>query len=139
MRVLVPHSDIARDAPADEQDTLWTVEAVKDALTSAAMTSPSAAFAPVPCHLRGLLETHRPDVVFNLTESVFGLGQFATVAAQMLEMCGVPFTGNPGGAMATAGDKPLTKSFLRALGLPTAHWVDAPNWDGPRSHPASTW
>ncbi|HEY2070790.1 MAG TPA: hypothetical protein VGG48_14640 [Rhizomicrobium sp.] len=130
MRVLVLHSDVSPDAPADEQDTLWTVDAVKEALTERGHDVASAAFAPVPSHLKGLLEAHRPDVVFNLTESVFGLGQFATVAAQMLEMCGVPFTGNPGGAMATAGDKPLTKSFLRALGLPTAHWVEAPNWDG---------
>jgi D-alanine-D-alanine ligase len=130
MNVLVLHSDVAPDAPADEQDTLWTVDAVKEALASRGYGVTSAAFAPQPAHLRGLLATHRPDVVFNLTESVFGLGQFATVAAQMLEMCGVPFTGNPGGAMALAGDKPLTKSFLRTLGLPTADWSVGPGWDG---------
>jgi D-alanine-D-alanine ligase len=130
MNVLILHSDVAPDAPMDEQDTLWTVDAVKEALAGRGHGVATAAFAPLPAHLRGLLETHKPDVVFNLTESVFGLGQFATVAAQMLEMCSIPFTGNAGGAMATAGDKPLTKSLLRSLGLPTADWIVGPDWDG---------
>jgi D-alanine-D-alanine ligase len=130
MRVLILHSDVPPDAPADEQDTLWTVDAVKEALISRGHDIACAAFAPSPAHLRGLLSAHKPDVVFNLTESVFGLGQFAIMAAQMLEMCGVPFTGNPGGAMALAGDKPLTKSFLRTLDLPTADWSLAPDWKG---------
>ena len=130
MNVLILHSDVAPDAPADEQDTLWTVDAVKVALAERGHGVATAAFQPIPAHLKGLLDTYKPDVVFNLTESVFGLGQFAIWAAQMLEMCGVPFTGNPGGAMALAGDKPLTKTFLRQLDLPTAHWVTGPNWDG---------
>ncbi|HTQ14031.1 MAG TPA: hypothetical protein VMH86_09160 [Rhizomicrobium sp.] len=128
--VLILHSDVAPGAPPDEQDTLWTVDAVKDALCGRGYGVATAAFAPAPEHLRALLDTHKPDTVFNLVESVFGLGQFAIVAAQMLEMCNVPFTGNPGGAMALAGDKPLTKQFLRRLGLPTAHWVEGPHWDG---------
>ncbi|MGH6872870.1 MAG: D-alanine--D-alanine ligase family protein [Rhizomicrobium sp.] len=130
MDVLILHSDVAPDAPPDEQDTLWTVDAVKAALADRGHGVATAAFAPAPAHLRGLLETHKPDAVFNLVESVFGLGQFATMAAQMLEMCNVPFTGNPGGAMALAGDKPLTKSLLRTMGLPTAHWVEGPQWAG---------
>ncbi|HEY1630377.1 MAG TPA: hypothetical protein VGF56_03640 [Rhizomicrobium sp.] len=130
MNVLILHSDVAPDAPMDEQDTLWTVDAVKAALAERGYGVATAAFAPLPAHLRGLLATYQPDVVFNLTESVFGLGQFATVAAQMLEMCSIPFTGNPGGAMALAGDKPLTKKMLRSLGLPTADWVEGPAWSG---------
>ncbi|HEX3674788.1 MAG TPA: hypothetical protein VHU87_10975 [Rhizomicrobium sp.] len=130
MDVLVLHSEIAADAPPDEQDTLWTADEVIEALRERGHEVQRGYFVPSPDHLRDLLERTKPDIVFNLTESVFGLGQFATIAAQMLEMCGIPFTGNPGGAMATAGDKPLTKSFLRALGLPTAEWAMAPDWAG---------
>jgi D-alanine-D-alanine ligase len=130
MNVLILHSDVPPDAPPDEQDTLWTVDAVKVALAENGHSVATAAFQPAPAHLRSLLDTFKPDVVFNLTESVFGLGQFAIWAAQMLEMSGVPFTGNPGGAMALAGDKPLTKSMLRSLGLPTAEWAVGPDWDG---------
>ena len=32
--------------------------------------------------------------------------------------------------MALAGDKPLTKTFLEALGLPTARWSEGPDWRG---------
>jgi D-alanine-D-alanine ligase len=130
MRVLVLHSDVAPDAPADEQDTLYTAEAVREALAGRGHQAEMAAFAPRPDHLRALLDRFKPDSVFNLVEAVWGLGQFAIVAAQLLEMAGVPFTGTPGGAMALAGDKPLTKSFLRTLGLPTADWSVGPEWKG---------
>jgi D-alanine-D-alanine ligase len=130
MRVLVLHSEIAPDAPPDEQDTLWTADEVTEVLRERGHEVERGHFLPSPDSIRALLGRTRPDVVFNLTESVFGLGQFATVAAQMLEMCNIPFTGNAGGAMATAGDKPLTKSFLRSLNLPTADWCVAPDWAG---------
>ena len=130
MRVLILHSDVPPDAPADEQDTLYTAEAVREALSGLGHAAEMAAFAPRPDHLRALLDETRPDTVFNLVEAVWGLGQFAIVAAQLLEMAGVPFTGTPGGAMALAGDKPLTKSLLRRLGLPTADWSVGPEWRG---------
>jgi D-alanine-D-alanine ligase len=130
MRVLILHSDVAPDAPADEQDTLYTAEAVREALSGLGYTAEMAAFAPRPDHLRALLDKTKPDTVFNLVEAVWGLGQFAIVAAQLLEMAGVPFTGTPGGAMALAGDKPLTKSLLRRLDLPTADWSVGPEWRG---------
>jgi D-alanine-D-alanine ligase len=130
VRVLILHSDVPPDAPADEQDTLYTAEAVREALVGRGHQAEMAAFAPRPDHLRALLDRSKPNSVFNLVEAVWGLGQFAIVAAQLLEMAGVPFTGTPGGAMALAGDKPLTKSFLRTLGLPTADWSVGPEWKG---------
>jgi D-alanine-D-alanine ligase len=130
MRVLILHSDVPPDAPPDEIDTLYTVDAVRDVLRERGYHVETAAFAPRPDHLRALLDRTKPDRVFNLVEAVFGLGQFATVAAQMLEAAGAAFTGCPGAAMAVAGDKPLAKALLRSLGLPTADWSMAPEWKG---------
>src|SRR5581483_2864532 len=107
MRILVLHSDVPADAPADEQDTLITAHSVADVLRSRGHEISLASFVPSPEPFRALLERVRPDAVFNLVESVFGLGQFAPVACQMLEMTNVPYTGNSGAAMALAGDKPL--------------------------------
>lgn len=130
MRVLILHSDVAPDAPPDELDTLDTVAAVEEALKSRGHAVSLAAFHPTPKAFRATLAQARPDVVFNLTESVFGLGQFAPIACQMLEMAGVPFTGNLGAAMTATSDKPMTKTLLRVAGLPTADWTEGPEWSG---------
>ncbi len=130
MRVLVLHSDVPAEAPADEQDTLVTARAVADALRSRGHDAHLAPFVPSPRDFHDLLERTRPDAVFNMVESVFGLGQFAPVACQMLEMANIPFTGNLGAAMAVAGDKPLAKSLLRSAGLPTPDWAEPPDWAG---------
>ncbi|HEX4534959.1 MAG TPA: ATP-grasp domain-containing protein [Rhizomicrobium sp.] len=130
MRVLVLHSDVPPDAPVDEQDTLITARAARDALQTRGYTTELATFVPSPDAFRAILARAKPDVVFNLTESVFGLGQFAPVACQMLEISGVPFTGTYGAPMAMTGDKPLTKGLLRAAGLPTPDWSEPPHWSG---------
>lgn len=130
MRVLVLHSDVPADAPADEIDTLDTLVAVEDALRSRGHHVTRAEFSPTPQDFQATLDSAKPDIVFNLTESVFGLGQFAPIACQMLEKSGVPFTGAYGAAMAATSDKPLTKKLLRADGLPTPDWAEAPDWKG---------
>jgi D-alanine-D-alanine ligase len=130
MRVLVLHSDVPADAPADEQDTLITARAVAEALSGRGHNAQLAPFEPSPKAFHALLKRAAPDAVFNMVESVFGLGQFAPVACQMLEMAGVAYTGNSGAAMAMTGDKPLTKSLLRSVGLPTPDWSEPPDWNG---------
>jgi D-alanine-D-alanine ligase len=50
----------------------------------------------------------------------------------MLESVGLPYTGCGSAAMALSCDKPLTKTILRATGLPTADWVEPPHWNGLR-------
>ncbi len=130
MRVLVLHSDVPADAPADEQDTLATARAVADALRQRGHEAMLAPFLPSPQAFHEAVKRANPDAVFNMVESVFGLGQFAPVACQMLEIANIPFTGNLGAAMAVAGDKPLAKGLLRSVGLPTPDWAEPPEWRG---------
>src|ERR1700742_5256515 len=85
MRVLVLHSDVAPDAPPDELDTLDSAAAVAEALEKHGHYAPKAAFAPDMAFLKGLLDTHKPDVVFNVVESVFGAGIYSSVAPALLD------------------------------------------------------
>jgi D-alanine-D-alanine ligase len=128
MRVLVLHSDIGDDAPPDELETVETARAIADALAGRGHATTLAAFHPDPAVLRG--HVGAADAVFNMVESVYGLGSLAPVAPAMLESFGAPYTGCGSAAMALACDKPLTKTILRAAGLPTADWAEPPHWNG---------
>jgi len=126
MRILVLHSDVAPDAPADEQDTLITAREIAAALESHGHRASLAPFVFDPDRLRGLITGHRADVVFNMVEAVFGQGELAPLVPTLLQKLNVPFTGCPSAPMALAGDKPLAKKLLRLAGLPTPDWSETP-------------
>lgn len=128
MRVLVLHSDVAPDAPPDEQDTLITAQAVLAVLTERGHQAASHIFVPDPSELRRIIAETSAECVFNLVESVFGQGDLASVAAAMLERRSIPYTGASAAVLACLADKPMTKRLLRGAGLPTPDWCEPPNW-----------
>jgi D-alanine-D-alanine ligase len=130
MRVLVLHSDIAPDAPPEEQDTLIAADAVAEALVRKGHEAAKAAFRKDKAALAVLLSEAAPDMVFNLVEGVDGLGQLAPLAPQLLAELAVPFTGVTAEAMSLTNDKPLTKRTLRDAGLGTPDWSEPPDWQG---------
>ncbi len=126
MRVLVLHSDVPRDAPADELDTLITAQAIAEALEERGHRAHLAPFVFDPEAIRGLISEHRADAVFNMVEAIFRQGELASVVPTLLEKLNVPFTGCRAAPMALAGDKPLAKRLLRLGGLPTPDWDEPP-------------
>lgn len=130
MRVLVLHSDVAPDAPADEQDTLYSAAAVAEALEKHGHSAPQAAFQPDMNFLKGLIETHKPDVVFNVVESVFGAGIYSSLAPAMLDRLNIPYTGATAAHFAATTDKPFAKNVLRVGGVVTPDWAVGPDWGG---------
>jgi D-alanine-D-alanine ligase len=133
MKVLVLHSDVAADAPPDELDTLISAEAVSAALESIGHKATRAAFVPDMVFLKSLLIEHSPDVVFNLVESVFGAGIYASLAPAMLDRLNVPYTGATAAHFAATTDKPFAKNVLRVGGVETPDWCVGPEWSGLRS------
>ena len=130
MRVLVLHSDVQPDAPADEQDTLITAQAVASALLDRGHDVELCAFVADSAHLTCALRDLGADVVFNLVESVFGQGDLAGIAAAMLSRLGIPLTGAASAALSCAADKCFAKRVLRSAGLPTPDWCEPPSWRG---------
>ncbi|MBV9571013.1 MAG: ATP-grasp domain-containing protein [Alphaproteobacteria bacterium] len=126
MRVLVLHSDVAPDAPPDEQDTLVAADAVADALASRGHRASLSPFVFDLETLRSVIAEYRPDVVFNMVEAIFRHCELAAIVPTLLEKLNVPYTGCPSAPMAMAGDKPLAKKFLRLAGLPTPDWDEVP-------------
>ncbi|GAA0544955.1 D-alanine-D-alanine ligase [Rhizomicrobium palustre] len=128
MKILVLHSDVPPGAPPDEMDTLIAADAVASALTSRGYETVQAPFFAV--RLRALLETEKPDLVFNLVEGINGKGHLAHIAPRLLEQIGMAYTGmRPDGLILTS-DKPRSKQLLRDAGLPTPDWCEPPHWHG---------
>jgi D-alanine-D-alanine ligase len=64
----------------------------------------------------------RPDVVFNLVESLAGQDSLAHLVPALLDVLGVPYTGASTEALFLTNNKLLTKRLLRQAGLPTPDW-----------------
>ena len=61
----------------------------------------------------------KPDVVFNLCESISGDSRFEPLLPLLLEKEGIAYTGSPPLALSMAVHKPKAKEILRACGVPT--------------------
>jgi D-alanine-D-alanine ligase len=66
-------------------------------------------------HVRHL----KPDIVFNLCESISGDSRFEPLLPMLLEKEGIAYTGSPPLALSMAVHKPKAKEILRACGVPT--------------------
>jgi D-alanine-D-alanine ligase len=109
----------------EDQDTLVQVRAVAEALASLGHEP-----APVSCTLdlaalRDELLRLRPDVVFNLVESLGGADSLGYLPSAVLDALGVPYTGNRTEALFLTTHKLLGKQQLRQAGLPTPAWMES--------------
>lgn len=126
MRVALLHQAVPAGAPADEQDVLEEVAAVDGALRG---LGHDPVRLPVTLDLgaaAAALRAARPDLVFNLAESLPGAGRggkLAAVPAALVESLGIPCTGSSAAALAVTADKLLTKRRFRAAGIPTPAWL----------------
>ena len=123
MRILVLHDVVDAAAPPDQQDALVQAEVFCRALPNDDVQV--AAFGP-----HTVASALQADLVVNLVESVDGDGRRGHMAAALLEVAGVPFTGNSAAVLAFTGDKELTKHLLAARGLAVPRsWPDGgPLW-----------
>ncbi|MDD2943289.1 MAG: ATP-grasp domain-containing protein [bacterium] len=125
MKLLVLHQTIV-PGRADETDTLLQAEEVCQCL-AALGHNPVRGEVATLSEIEKLLEQIKPDVVFNLVESLSGEDRFAFLAAGLLEMHGVPFTGNSAATLLFSFDKLLVKRLLVNSELHTPRGLEAGN------------
>lgn len=129
--VVVLHETIGPHARADEADTLVQVEQVSAALTALGWSVTTLATGLDLAATRTELEARRPDLVFNLVESLAGDGRLITLIPQLLAAAGIPFTGCQAGAIHLSSDKLLAKRWMALNGIPTpALWSADSGPDG---------
>jgi D-alanine-D-alanine ligase len=133
-KVVVLYGAVAADAAPDEQDVLTEVETVSRGL--AALGYQPVAL-PITLDLeaaRRRLMDLRPAFVFNLVESVEGLGRLIHLAPALLESLSLPYTGSGADAAYVTSNKLLAKRLMAAAGIATPSWAAAghlPDFSGP--------
>jgi D-alanine-D-alanine ligase len=119
MHVAILHQFVPPDASADERDVLVQVDSISEALTE---LGHSISVLPSTLDLSVValqLKDQRPDVVFNLVESLGGTDALQCLVPLLVESLGLRITGSSGAAIIDSGRKRFAKALLRAAGLPT--------------------
>jgi D-alanine-D-alanine ligase len=102
-----------------EFDQLGTIEAIEGALCEIGHSVDRIG------HVRNLVDRlaagDRWDLVFNICEGLHGLGREAQVPA-ILDAYEIPYTFSNPAVLCLSLDKALTKTVLRAAGVPTPDW-----------------
>lgn len=105
----------------DEQDTVRTALAVRDALVTLGAKS-CLVILDQGADSLDELTTDRPDLVFNLVEAIDGVASPAAAIPKGLARRGLPFTGCGAESSWICRSKVAQKVRMRSAGLPTPAW-----------------
>lgn len=125
--VAIAYDHGALTGDAASRDVVEQMRAVEDALRRNRIGVTRIGVDLNLADFKRRLEETRPDLVFNLVESLDGSDRMQTTAPMLLENWGFPFTGCGSFAMALSNNKLESKRLLAAKGLPAAEcaWLDA--------------
>ncbi len=123
MKTTLLHNAVADADSAADRDVLVQVAAVEEALQKLGHSTRRLAATLNLEIIEESLSSNRPDLVFNLVESLGGSDRLAHLAAMLLEDLDLCYTGNSAAALHVTSNKPRAKELLRAAGLPTPDWV----------------
>lgn len=137
MQIAIVHNEVSIPARPDEQDTLDQVAGVKEALRELGHQVKVIPFSlNIPETKREILAA-RPDLIFNLVESLDGTDSLMHIAGEFYQRWQVPYTGAPADCIRTTSTKSLAKSLMRQAGIPTADWYTNEN-NCDRSNPSQS-
>jgi len=125
MIVAIVYGRVAEDAPEDEKDVLAQAQEVREAL---ARLGHQTFDVPVSFDLRAsveLLSQRRPEIAFNITDTVEGRGSLIHLAPSLLDTLGIRYTGAPFEAILLTSNKLLAKRALASAWIPTPAWTPA--------------
>jgi D-alanine-D-alanine ligase len=122
MRIIIVHDQIPANARADEADARVQAETVLNALHDLGHRASIIEATLDLNQLKSTLLESRPDLVFNLVESLNGQGRLIHVVPGLLESLDVSFTGASAEAQFTTSNKLIAKQIMRGVALPTAQW-----------------
>jgi D-alanine-D-alanine ligase and related ATP-grasp enzymes len=126
MKIAILYDEVHPDVSVDEEDNLAEADLAESVLSK----KHKVIKLPFSADLQSTisrLKSYKPDLVFNLVESVCGSDVLSVVAVQLLEMLEIPFTGNKGFAQFITANKSLTKRILIDHDIPTPVSTFKPN------------
>lgn len=123
--IVILHSAITNDAQPDDLETLQQVAAIKAALTNLGLKVATVPFTLDFSKLTDQLQSYRPELIFNLVESIGARSDLCHLVTLFLEKFGIPYTGGNTSSLMMSQDKLLAKTIMQIAGLPTAEWFTA--------------
>lgn len=136
MRILILHDEIPDGARADMADALVQAGFIGSILKSRGHQVERCSFTAQLNDMREAISAARPDLVFNLVESVGGEGRLIYLAPALLDSMNIPYTGAGTEPMFLTSGKVLTKRLLVSNGFATPAWHDGRTLYGTVEFPA---
>jgi D-alanine-D-alanine ligase len=117
--ILLYDSKADEESTPDQRDVLDQAAAVGEALAELGHETGRLTLSLDTRKFTDAVRSLRPDLVFNLVESVEGHGRLLYLAAALLDLLKIPYTGAATDALYVTTNKLLTKKILEASGIPT--------------------
>jgi D-alanine-D-alanine ligase len=131
MRIALVYNAVADENRPDESDVLIQADAVEQALKQLGHRVVALACSLNLAAVQNRLAKIRPDIVFNLVESLNGRDRLVHLLPAMLDSIGMPYTGSRSEALHFTSNKILAKQWMVQADLPTAPWLGPCPPDGP--------
>jgi len=122
-KAIILHNPVSVDSKEDELDVLNQAELVEKALAMLGYSSERMEFSLDIQTQMNKIKDKKPEIVFNLVETVNNTGRLSFFAPAMLELAGVKFTGSGTDAIYTTTDKIVCKTILRSASIETPGWA----------------
>lgn len=123
MKIVVLHGEMLQGAPEDEIDGWIQAQAVGEALGQLGYDAALMAFSEnIEANVSALM-SQRPELVFNLVETLGGTGRWIHVAPVVLDRLGIAYTGCGAQSLMLSSNKLLAKNRLFQTGIPTPELV----------------
>jgi D-alanine-D-alanine ligase len=124
-KIVILHSDVAPDADEDELDCLRQAETISAALRQLGYEPILMPFVLDLSKTIDALKFLKPEVIFNLVETINAKGSLIHFAPALLDYLNIPYTGSDTDAIYLTSNKPLAKEMMHAAGIPTPAWISS--------------
>jgi D-alanine-D-alanine ligase len=123
-KIVILHSDISPDASQDELDCLEQAETIAQALRALNYEPILLPFELNLNHTITMLQSLKPQAVFNIVETLDSKGSLIHFAPAILDSLKISYTGCPTQAVFQTSNKPLAKKILHDAGIATPDWIE---------------
>ena len=126
MHILIVSDKLSKEPTKDELDTALEVKQVRAALKGLGHDVSRLSFSLNLERVKNRLLASRPDLIFNLVETLEGC-RLLHLAPALFETMDIRYTGGSSHAMMSSSDKLFAKRLMHKEGLPTPPWLEASN------------
>jgi D-alanine-D-alanine ligase len=121
-KVLILHSLLSENPGHDELDVLDQANFIEGALKELGYETSQGSFGYNLKESIDFLQEQKPDIIFNLVESIENKGEYNYFAPAIFNSLGIPYTGFPLEALFITTSKVLSKKTLKSLDVNSAEF-----------------